>query len=530
MGKTQAPVQLSKAALRVVLFGMPHSGKSSLLGALLQASNDPLTNPVAKWVDVSGRMGELRRRLYEHDPERTADEIVLYPARFDRSTNEIRGTSEAVFVDCSGLASSNILARHELLCGSDPSGSLARFILEADALFLVVDAAANAVTLEAEFAQFKRFLNLLERSRGRRTDVSGLPTFLVLTKCDLLARKGDSAAEWIEQIEERKIKVAHRFEELLSRGATENQSPFGQIELNLWATAARRPGLADSPAPADEPFGVVELFRQGIEQARGFRSHRRRSTRRLFFTVGSVFFALAFVAGSAALLVWMRMGTDAQKLESRVDRFRGQFQAVSVMAAHRGFKQKIEELKSLKADSDFERLPDNKQEFVRERLHELQAYEEYEKGLADIIDPRDAGSLAQLDVIEASLKSSKSPDEFRAEWSQTEAGRRHADWLEDVSAIRTAVEKIDSWYRRLTADGHRVLDDLNGPNLPARAKKVLLEGRTPPFPEDDRDKLLPGSRRVSYAHVFGFAGVAENRRKWEEVKKRLEPYSKVDSN
>src|SRR5204862_8366610 len=120
----------------------------------------------------------------------------------------------AVLVDCDGRIANALLSRRDYL---DADGNLARAILEADTLVLVVDASANSTQLERDFTQFGRFLDLLEKSRGRRSDVGGLPVYLVLTKCDLLAQADDTSVTWIDRIEERKRQVGLRFKEFLSR-------------------------------------------------------------------------------------------------------------------------------------------------------------------------------------------------------------------------------------------------------------------------------------------------------------------------
>ena len=73
---------------------------------------------------------------------------------------------------------------------------------------------------------------------------------------------------------------------------------------------------------------------------------------------------------------------------------------------------------------------------VRQRLRELQAYQDFEKKLREVQDPRDAKNLAQLQEIEDSLNRITVPSEFRSEWSNTEAGRRHSDNREDIKALR----------------------------------------------------------------------------------------------
>ena len=60
------------------------------------------------------------------------------------------------------------------------------------------------------------FLRLLEATRGNRTDIAGLPVYLVLTKCDLLMKPGDGVDAWLERIEECKGQVYQRFKEFLA--------------------------------------------------------------------------------------------------------------------------------------------------------------------------------------------------------------------------------------------------------------------------------------------------------------------------
>ena len=75
---------------------------------------------------------------------------------------------------------------------------------------------AAGEALEADFAEFLRFVRTIERGRKERAEVAGLPVFLVLTKCDLLARPGDSPADWMERIEQRKREVGDRFKSFLA--------------------------------------------------------------------------------------------------------------------------------------------------------------------------------------------------------------------------------------------------------------------------------------------------------------------------
>src|SRR5262249_54127071 len=252
------------ATLRLVLFGMPDAGKSSLLGALAQAAETQAQVLNGRLVDLTQGLSELRQRLYDEQSRQTVEEIIPYPVVFEPFTSQgpdAHDRLEAVLVDCDGRIANEYLSRQRHLHDETTNGSLGQSILEADTLVLVVDASSSPAQLRTDFTQFARFLRLLQHSRGRRTDVSGLPVFLVLTKCDLLATSNDSPATWLDLIEARKHQVARQFEDFLAQNTMPGDVPFGRVDLHLWATAVKRPELVGSPARPRDPFGVAELFR-----------------------------------------------------------------------------------------------------------------------------------------------------------------------------------------------------------------------------------------------------------------------------
>src|SRR3954469_4073222 len=90
-------------ALRVVLFGMPDAGKSSLLGALAQAAQTQERTLGGRLMDLSSGLAGLQHRVYDERPRETTEEIVPYPVAIDPlagSKPDAEHRESAVLVDC----------------------------------------------------------------------------------------------------------------------------------------------------------------------------------------------------------------------------------------------------------------------------------------------------------------------------------------------------------------------------------------------------------------------------------------------
>ncbi len=297
------PAPIDPSALRVVLFGMPDAGKSSLLGALAQAAESQERILHGHLVDLSHGLGELRDRVYQDRQRETQEEIVPYPVRFSPFGEPSR---PAVLFDCDGRAANDLLRQKRSMVAEDREGTLAGAVLSADTLILAIDASAPHSQVDDDFREFVRFLRFLEQYRGRAHAVGGMPVFLVLTKCDLLVRDATiSHAMWEARIEERKRDVNHRFQQFLEgNGLRNGQLAFGTIDLEVRATAVRRPALTDAPPQPREPYGVAELFHSTFESANAFRVRQARSHKRMLWTVASAGSLLAaMIVGGAVLLL-----------------------------------------------------------------------------------------------------------------------------------------------------------------------------------------------------------------------------------
>jgi hypothetical protein len=525
--------------LSIVLFGLPAAGKSSLLGALAQAAQaqEHLLN--GRLIDVSHGLGELRRRLYDESARRTAEEVVPYPVDFEPFRTEGNNSKVpqhvgAVFIDCDGRVANDLLVRRQAIPEDSPEGTLAREVNDADTLVLVIDASAPAAQVESDFAEFDRFLRQMETSRGQRTEVGGLPVFLVLTKCDLLAQPGDTAADWMERIEQHKRDLDSRFRSFLTRREQESGPlPFGRLDLHLWATAVKRPALAGSPAKAREPYGVAELFRQCLEQAAAFRSRRRQAGRRLVWTVGTAGGIVALMTALAAGFTVHNLDTPANALRERVQILLNSDVPSATERLHaptRELRRRADEMRAVRNDPQFASLSAEQQRLVCDRREELEAYLSYSDRLAQSPRPRDAHSATALLEIQEGLKTELALPNVA--WKGTEAGRLHSDRLRDAEALAVAVKRAEDWYRENAAKaeqlrtfaGQRTQRGAAGVNWDrwtTDAETLLRPDFRPPF---SGPSPVPGAATTltNEATVLRFDEVSAARSDWEVKEGRLQ--------
>jgi hypothetical protein len=535
---TTAAASVRPGDLSIVLFGMPAAGKSSLLGALSQAASaqEHLLN--GRLTDVSHGLDELRRRVYDESPRRTAEEVVPYPVDFEPFSQDGRKTDKgehvgAVVIDCDGRVANDLLVRRQALAEDSPEGTLAHEVVEADTLVLVIDASAPPAQVEADFAEFDRFLRQLEISRSQRAEVGGLPVFLVLTKCDLLAQAGDKAADWMERIEQHKRDVDGRFRSFLARRAQEaGPLPFGRIDLHLWATAVKRPALAGSAAKAREPYGVAELFRQCLEQAAAFRGRRRQSGRRLLWTVGGAAGLVAVMASLAVAFTVKNLDTQSNALRARVDPILFADLPSAAERLHgpiRELRARAQTFAVIRDDPQFGSLPEEQQRLVRDRLNELNAYLNYFDRLRQTPRPQDVHTEKALREIKESLRTElKLP---LADWSATDAGQLFATRVQDADALENAVKRTRNWYLdsveradQLWTFKGKIGPEGGGVNWDSWTREVetLLDPqRKPPYTGSG---AIPGAATpLTYdATVLRFEEVLKARADWEADQRRLQ--------
>ncbi len=527
--------QKSVNDLSIVLFGLPAAGKSSLLGALAQAAQaqEHLLN--GKLTDVSHGLDELRRRLYEESARRTADEVVPYAVNFepfhpDERKAKSDGHVGAVLIDCDGRVANDLLVRRQAIADDSPEGTLAREVLDADTLVLVLDASAPPAQVESDFAEFDRFLRQLETRRGERAEVGGLPVFLVLTKCDLLAGVGDTTADWMERIEQHKRDVDGRFRRFLARREAESGPlPFGRLELHLWATAVKRPALAGSPAKEREPYGVAELFRQCLECAAAFRGTRRRAGRRLLWTAGGAIGLVAAMIALAATFTLRGLDTPTNALRERFALLRdtGAASEMDRLRAPVGeLRERLKQWRELRDDPSFDDLSAEERQTAKARIDELEAYLGYYDRLSQSPRSRDARSRRELEEIERNLKTELSLPS--PEWKSTESGREFSRRLQDAEALTAALDRAEGWYRESAAKAESLRSfvgqqtaGINWPRWTEDAESLLSPDYRPPF---SRTTPVDGaaSPLTHEATVLRYAEVATARTDWESKRIRLQ--------
>ncbi len=372
-------------ALRVVLFGLPGAGKSSLLAALPQAAGASPHLLNGRIADPSPNLLELHRAIDRGPPLTEPEEVIPYSFRYE--PDGAPGGRGAVVFDPSGPAA-------EALVRDQDAGPLAPEMRQADAVVLAVDASASPEELDAVFAEFDRFLRRMEQGRGDRTDVGGLPVFLVLTKCDRLARPGGTTADWLEHIEQRKREVAARFHAFrIGRGAPNQPPGFGRLDLHLWATAVCRPAQAGA-ADVNEPYGVAELFHQCLLQAATYRAQRERSGRRLFrLTLAGAGALVVLLAATASMVLADAFHRPPSALELRVESLRRtepHTPAQRLRGTPDRLRADLTDWQEIRDNPAFGALPPDLQSYVEDRLAELNAYIPWLESLEQAPRPRDA--------------------------------------------------------------------------------------------------------------------------------------------
>lgn len=503
---------------RVVVFGMPDAGKTSLLGALAQVGVSQ-TKSLGGQLHEGGALASLRHQLYEEHTRETQQEIVPYPVRV-AGTGPKNPTRDAVVIDCDGRAVNDILSKKHSINQSQNAKQLAEAITTADSLIFVVDAAAPADLRDRDFREFARFLKHFEAKRAGDHGVGGLPVFLVLSKCDKLAGPKTSSGEWQATMEARCHDAARRFREVLAEtGAPEGTYwKFGSTDFHVRPTSVKRPALTDLAEHPKEPYGVAELFNEVFGDAAAYRRRSEKSSSVLSWTVAGLGGLLGTLAVSGAFLFLNPVtAPQTSSLSDRVDRLQAsEGQGAPARLAAVVVEKRLKAFQDVVNDREFDTLSELQKNYVRLRLDESQAYLKFSEDLAAVPAVRNGRGLAELTEIERRLTNTGAPPVYRSEWEGTDAVLLRDRLLtKDIPQLRTAVTTLVAHFHALKNRGSNLLlesTDLT-PDWERKARDVAEDAdKTKPFPKADP---LLGS-----AYLFDDVILAEA--DWQKVRMRLE--------
>ncbi|MCX7665534.1 MAG: GTPase domain-containing protein [Gemmataceae bacterium] len=518
-------VAIDPNALRVVLFGMPSSGKTSLLGALAQAAHLQARTLRGQLIDPSGGLGEIRRWVYEARPSETLEEIVHYPVSLN-PFNSAEAPYDVTLLDCDGRVANDLLQQKQPLKKTTDRPSLAGAILDADALILVVDAAASVDQLEDDFREFLSFLDHLVKHRAQRHSVGGLPVYLVLNKCDVFAHNRQmTRSQWEDELAARKADVGRKFREYLATRVGRSEfSEFGSVDLRVVATTAFRPILADSIPNGREPYGVAELFHDCFERAREYRSRTQRASKRLFWTAtgASSLLGAMLIAGVALLISPpLQEVPPPSGALSQLEKIRATEGSTTAQRLGAGLDRRLKEWVALRDRSDFHTLSEEQKQLVQLRIEEGEAYTRFRDEVNAVTPPSKTGSLDNLKKTEERLLSKAViPAIYRSEWQSTEAAIQRERMLnKEIPALREGVSRLRTHFNDLQK---RINDLLFTSEISAdwdsKALQVL----------DDAEKKIPFTRSDPvYGAAYNFYEVDQGEADFTRSRVRLKAVREI---
>ena len=488
---------------QVLLFGHSGAGKSALLGALYQAGEKQGETLRGEVLEPSGRLASIRDAVYSgKELEKTHTELTSYTVRLRPWRDGTRLVGEpftTVLNDCSGKAAESLIRHPDSLHDPETRAPLARAVIDADAIILMVNASSDEKELSSAFAEFHAFLTIVAWGKANAREVGGFPIYLVLTQCDKLAKPNDTRANWEERVQGRAEATWDKFHSFLKVAAHEDDSPspflpFGSIELMVQGVAVRLPRLVDSPGQPATPFHVAELFRDCFAAAKSHRERVGGSNRRLKWTVRSaITFVAAMLVTSIGMILFQPPPVDFQ-LADRVTAYEMHEPPAAVRLVEPNLTRNKQTLTSFRDDPGYFTLRDDLKEFIDSRLKEIDDYKRYRDKLNAATSPGDTRTLDELAEVEKTLRGDLAlPANYS--WEETPVALLRQKWLDDASAIRKAEKTFQDYYRDLIRQGNAyTLASSFGDNWRTNVNGFLAKAIHPPVVLNDP---LSGSHVVS---------------------------------
>lgn len=353
----------------------------------------------------------------------------------------------AALIDCDGRLAYEYIAGRRALSDGAP---LAKSIKSADAIVLAL-APAQPKQFEREVEQLAQFLQEFEQQRGQSSEIAGLPVYLVLTKADLLGRPGDTGGAWMQRVEESKGRLGRRFHGFVDHA---NSCPFGRVDLHVWATAIKRPELADRVGRAQEPYGVTELFRQVVPAARAFQDSRGRAQRRLRRFILGLIGLIAVMGLVAAGMFLLRPSAAVAALESQT---RATVTAPAADRLREPLADRFKELAAIQENPVFARLPADLRREVSHAAQEITAYQAIAKKVDALKRVRFFRKDDDIPTYTHALDRIVVPKEYTDAWAPTRVAKRLAHYRAELAALSAALAAERDWLIAQHAIGDRLL-------------------------------------------------------------------------
>jgi len=532
MANSETPIDASVP--QVLLFGHVGAGKSSLLAALMRAGEAQGETLHGEVQEASGRLAAVRDAVYrgtslaQSDTELTSYTIRLRPWRDGSSPAE---PQTVILHDCSGRAAESLIRHPSSLRDPDTRAPIARAVIEADAILLLVDATSDDDQLQDAFEEFDTFLTVVAQGKANAREVGGFPILLVMTKCDELARPGDTRTAWEDRVHRRAERAWKQFDAFLKDadphdGIPSPFLPFGSIDLSVHAVAIREPQLNSASAEPQTPYHVAELFRDCFAEARTHRDRVGESNQRLKWIVraAATLVGAMFLGALGVVLFPPERGDPG--LAERIRGYSSHEPPPAERLADANILKNKRMLAAYRDDPAFVALPEELRDFVIDRIQEIDRYQAYRGKLLAALAPADTRTLDDLQRVEQALEAGELTLPSRA-WDGTPAGQLRDKWLADARAIRTAEGKFLEHYqdlvRRATA---LMLTPSFGGNWRADVTALLADAGRPtttmsePLPDSPVLNQLRG-QAVPVRVPYEFQRVYEARRDWHYTQERL---------
>lgn len=527
ISRLPTPRSAEADALRIVFFGTPRSGKSSLLAAFERiASAEAEMEPVPL------------KHAQEADPIRR--ELIPQIVLVDLPDANLVAKA-VLLLDCDGEASAKLFNQPGELERTIARGELAVAIHNADALVLIVEARSNEGEIEAHLIAFEEFLKCLRTGRSFDREVGGWPIFLTLTKCDKLFEPGMSTQIWLERVEREKetleAQFVERFEELIEKPG--DVFSFGSVQLSMEATSANLPDALRDPAyNLENGTHNLDSYVPKVLLAAGeFRSRTRAARRRLKWTASGV---VALLASMVLLMLGLFVAGEAsplEKLASRVQTLQTQNEPAALRLSEKNIDKRKSELELIRDSQDFPRLPVGLQQFVQSRLQEIEAYRVYKSEFAaPQFAPADVRTFGMYQRLQHELETKLAPPPEQAQlWNETEAVRLRQKWRDDLRLLGEYEDRVHSWYRQLIVEATDLMVNSQQPGWRQQIDRIVREAGQPTFSppgtalQNSAPLPLPGSQRLlitrgeplTFGDVYRYERADFAKRDWELSERRL---------